>query len=71
MDKYLEIIHEVIPSFRTEDFDLSFNDAGVESMDLVMLRVSFEKHFKKPVPAALWLNFTKMRQIIDFYSVSI
>ncbi len=70
MDKYLQVIREVIPSFRLEDVDLSFNDAGIESMDLVMLRVSFEKNFKKPVPAALWLNFTRMRQLIDFYSES-
>lgn len=67
MEKYIELVNETIPGFKPEDIDKPFNMAGIESMDLVILRVSFEKKFLRIVPASVWLNFTSISQIINYY----
>ncbi|NQU31860.1 MAG: acyl carrier protein [Bacteroidetes bacterium] len=67
MEEFLTMVQSVNPNFKLEDLDKPFNIAGIESMDLVVLRVSFEKKFGRVVPTSTWLNFTTILQIIEFY----
>ena len=67
MENYIKLVQATITGLKAEDFERPFNDAGIESMDLVVLRVSFEKKFGRVIPASIWLNFTKISQIIAYY----
>lgn len=67
MEKYIKIIQTVIPSFKAEDLKYTFKEIGVDSMDLVVLRVTIEKKFSHVIPDSIWLNFNSFREIIQYY----
>lgn len=70
MNKYLEVIKSIIPQFKKEDLDKPFSKAGVDSFDLVTIRVELEQLKEKPIPDKHWLTFESFKDIIDFYEGS-
>lgn len=41
-------------------------DTGLDSIDLVVIRVALEKYFGKEIPNSEWNNFKTIQQVIDF-----
>lgn len=68
MEENLKMVQSVSSAFKITDIEKPFEDAGIESFDLVVIRVNFEKKYEKSIPASIWLNFTCMKQIFDYYS---
>lgn len=67
MEEYLRLIQPIIPGFTAGDMAKTFSELDIDSMDLVVLRVTFEKKFGSIIPASVWLNITKVSQIIEYY----
>ncbi len=66
MEKYLQIIQRVIPSVSKGDLEISPRDAGIDSIDLVVIRVALEKFIGKEIQNSEWNNFKTIQQAIDF-----
>lgn len=67
MKKYFEVITSIIPQFSSEDVDKPFSKAGVDSFDLVTIRVELERVKGRPIPDREWLTFESFNDIIDYY----
>ena len=66
MKIYLDSIKTVLPKFTEEKLRIHFQDAGVDSIDLVTIRVEFEKILGSRIPDKEWLDFVCIGQAIDF-----
>lgn len=63
---YIQIIQSIIPKFKLELIELPLNDANVDSMDIVTLRVKFEKFIGEKIPNRAWLKFNSLSEIIQY-----
>ena len=66
MTEYLEIIKSVIPSFEDEHLNEPFSNVGVDSIDLVTIRVDFERKVEKTIPDRDWMTFTSFAEVINY-----
>jgi len=66
MKKYIKIIQIIIPEFKFKDVKHTFREIGIDSMDLVVLRVTLEKKITHVIPDYIWLNFTNFLEIIQY-----
>jgi probable biosynthetic protein (TIGR04098 family) len=66
MEKYLQIIQQVVPSVSKEELEISPQDAGIDSIDLIAVRVALEKYIGSEIPNLEWNNFKTIREAIDF-----
>ncbi len=69
MEKYFTIIHEIIPEFKAEDTKLPFVAAAIDSIDLVTIRVEFEREIGKTIPDSQWMTFNKISDIIEYCQI--
>jgi len=68
MDEFVGLVQSIIPSFDEEWMSVEFSEAGIDSMDLVTLRVLLEKKFGQVVPDSLWLKFRTLSEVLGFYN---
>jgi probable biosynthetic protein (TIGR04098 family) len=66
MEHYLTLIRQTVPTFSKEDLEISPRAAGFDSIDLVVIRVAFEKYIGKEIPNSEWSNFRTIREVIDY-----
>ena len=66
MEKYLKIIQEIVPAIKLEDTMLPFNIVGIDSIDLVTVRVEFEREIGKTIPDKKWMCFEKLFDIMEY-----
>ena len=66
MEYFESIVVAAIPNFDFSDSNLPFSKAGIESIDLITLRVAFENHIHTTIPDEIWLNFETVTDIIDY-----
>ncbi len=70
MDKYLKLIQSIIPDFNSNDIEQSFINLGVDSIDLVSIRVEFERHLGSPISDNDWTSFQSFKQLIEYSNTS-
>jgi acyl carrier protein len=58
LKKYLQIIKDLIPSFEEQQLNVPVKDAGIDSIDMVVIRVAIEKYFKLEVSDKEWYAFS-------------
>lgn len=66
MEKYLKIIQAVVPEISEANVKQPFNDLGIDSIDLVTIRVEFEREIGKIIPDSKWLCFENIHDIVDY-----
>lgn len=66
MQIYLDRIKTFIPNFQVTELNVPFRDAGVDSIDLVAIRVEFEGILGYNISDFEWLNFENIGEIIDY-----
>jgi probable biosynthetic protein (TIGR04098 family) len=62
----ISIIQRVLPQFEPIQLTTSFSELGIESIDLMTLRVAFENQIQQSIPDSAWLSFDNCNDII-FY----
>ena len=67
MKKYLQIIQNVFPIIRESDLDIPIKDIGIDSLDLVVIRVEIEKYFGKETSDTEWHQFKTLSQALKYF----
>jgi len=62
------IFKEFLPDISQVDINESFENIGLESIDLVVARVKIENQLNKKIPDAEWLEFDSLSHIINFFN---
>ena len=69
MEKYLEIVRSVLPHFKENNIEKSFKDNGLDSIDLVTIRVGFERLIGKTISDKDWIKFNSFYEIVQYCKV--
>lgn len=54
---YLQMIQSIVPAVQTSDFASSFNTLGIDSFDLLTIRVEYERSLGRDIPDRTWVEF--------------
>jgi len=65
MEKYIRVIRSTVSDFNQSHLDLPFSDAGVDSMDLVTIRVDLEKTIGRNISDVAWMGFNTMSDVLQ------
>ncbi|MFT3680839.1 MAG: phosphopantetheine-binding protein [Ferruginibacter sp.] len=68
MKRYIEIIQNTVPEIDKKDIKLPFENIGIDSIDLVTIRVDLEKEIGKNIPDSKWVTFENLYEIIGYCS---
>lgn len=66
MEQYLKIIQAVVPEIEMRHTELMFHETGIDSIDLVTIRVDFEREIGKVIPDSKWMSFQKLSHIMNY-----
>jgi acyl carrier protein len=67
-DKALRVICRVFPNFAESTRRTPFQELGIDSFDLVTLRVSLEEEVAGPIADETWVGFQNFGNVLDYYS---
>ena len=67
MKEYLSIIQKELPSVTENDLIIPIRDTHIDSIDIVVIRVTLEKHFKHEVPDAVWYQFKTLSEGLEYF----
>lgn len=67
LKRYLHILQKEIPSLTEKDLTIPLNQAGIDSLDLVVLRVALEKYFNYHVPDTNWYEFNTLNEALIYF----
>jgi probable biosynthetic protein (TIGR04098 family) len=67
LKKYLQIIKNIIPSFQEQQLNISVKDVGIDSIDLVVIRVAMEKYFGLEVSDKEWYAFSTLGEALTYF----
>ncbi|MBS4028967.1 MAG: hypothetical protein KGZ58_10045, partial [Ignavibacteriales bacterium] len=67
-EQFLQIIKEVIPSISKQDLELPIRDTGIDSLDLVVIRVALEKHFGFEISDVEWFRFNTLNEALNYFT---
>lgn len=66
MKEKINLIKSVIPNFNSGQLKDSFSTIGIDSIDLVTIRVEFERALGFTIPDKDWINFQSFHDIIQY-----
>jgi probable biosynthetic protein (TIGR04098 family) len=64
--KYIESLKNALPSIKEEELTMPVSGTSLDSIDLVLLRVTLEKLMGKEIPNNEWQGFTTIQDAISF-----
>lgn len=67
MKEYLSIIQKEVPTVTENDLIVPIRETHIDSIDVVVIRVALEKHFKHEVPDAVWYQFQTLSEGLDYF----
>lgn len=67
LKRYLHILQKEISSLTEKDLTIPPNQAGIDSLDLVVLRVAIEKYFNFHVPDTSWYEFNTLNEALIYF----
>lgn len=68
MKKYFELLTNALPSLTEKELTMPVRETGIDSIDLVLVRVTLEKFIGKEIPNGEWQNFKAIQDAINFCS---
>jgi probable biosynthetic protein (TIGR04098 family) len=66
VSKYLNMLSASIPNLEERNLGHPFEELGVDSFDLISIRVDFERHLGAEIPDAVWLNLKSFAELIAY-----
>ena len=67
-EKFLDIIRQTSPGITESDFHLPVRDTGIDSIDLITIRVTLEKYFNYTVADAEWFQLGTLEEVFALFS---
>jgi len=66
MMSYVALIRSVLPSFQEKHLTKRFSEIGIESFDLLSIRVVLENNLSKTIPDEDWLSFESFQDVTNY-----
>lgn len=67
MKQYLHIIQKELPSVSEEDLFIPIRQTHIDSLDIVVIRVTLEKHFGIEVSDAIWYQYQTLSEALEYF----
>lgn len=64
METIIQIIQSATSDFQNEDIQTPFRELGIDSIDLVSIRVEIEKYIGYEIPESKWYEFKSFQDVI-------
>lgn len=65
--EYLQILQKEIPSIRESDLYVPLKETGINSLDLIVIRVALEKHFGFEISDIEWYKFQSLNEALNYF----
>lgn len=66
METYLDLLKVALPGITAHDLELPLRDAGIHSLDTVILRDVLENHFGTEIPDERWNRFSTLSETLNY-----
>ncbi len=67
IDQYLHILSELNPSINNETLYLPVQETGIDSIDLLVIRVELERYFNLTISDEIWYNIKTLSEALLFF----
>jgi len=67
MKQYLHIIQKELPTVSEEDLIIPIRQTHIDSLDIVVIRVTLEKHFGIEVTDAVWYQYQTLSEALEYF----
>jgi len=67
MKQYLHIIQKELPTVSEEDLITPIRQTHIDSLDIVVIRVTLEKHFGLEVSDAVWYQYQTLSEALEYF----
>lgn len=67
MKQYLHILQKEISKVSEGDIYIPIKSTHIDSLDLVVLRVALERHFKLEIPDVIWFNYQTLEEALEYF----
>lgn len=67
MKQYLHIIQKELPTVSEEDLITPIRQTHIDSLDIVVIRVTLEKYFGIEVSDAVWYQYQTLSQALEYF----
>lgn len=67
MKEYLHIVQSILPSFEEEQLKVPLKETGIDSIDIVVIRVAIEKYFGFEISDKEWYQFQTLAEALTFF----
>lgn len=67
MKQYLNILQKEIPKITVADLYVPISNTHIDSIDLVVIRVTLEKYFKIDIPDIIWYKYQTLNDAIQYF----
>lgn len=67
MKQYLNIIQKELSSVTEADLYIPIRETNIDSIDIVVIRVALEKHFKHVISDSTWYNFQTLSEGLEYF----
>lgn len=67
MKQYLHIIQKELPTVSEEDLIIPIRQTNIDSLDIVVIRVTLEKHFGIEVSDAVWYQYKTLSEALEYF----
>ena len=67
MKQYLHIIQKELPTVSEDDLITPIRQTHIDSLDIVVIRVTLEKHFGLEVSDAVWYQYQTLSEALEYF----
>lgn len=67
LKKYLHIFKSVLPTFEENQLEVPVKETGIDSLDIVVIRVALEKYFGFEVSDTEWFQYKTLAEALTFF----
>jgi acyl carrier protein len=64
LEHIIQIVKSTAPNFQAEEIRTPFRELGIDSIDLVSIRVEIEKHIGYEIPESKWYEFKNFQDVV-------
>ncbi len=67
MKQYLHVIQNELPSVTEDDLNIPIKQVNIDSLDIIVIRVTLEKYFGIEVSDATWCQYETLSEALEYF----
>jgi acyl carrier protein len=68
IETFLQIVRETSSDISEQDLKLPVRDIGIDSIDLVVIRVALEKYFRHEISDTEWYQLNTLDEVLNYFT---